>query len=591
MSRFKEADAIVRKTIGTSAALPVLLLGISSVVSFLYALLSLNLVMIVVGAGAMSLTFMVFYQMAERVTTRGEFVKLDYAVTNAFVTYGNIGNFVLQSIALILAWSNSVVGIGLYYVLYVVVPGLLIAIIVAKRPYSSKDNKVKMGLLEPVKKRNRTKLVSRSALGGIGGSILSWLDAFVWAATVVIFINSLLFQIYQIPSESMVPEHYVGSRVFVVKPFTNPEIPLSLVRIPVTGGIDRFDQYVINNPRYNLSKTAVLREYLINGIFMLSFSLINIPKTDADGRIMFDPLIKRLIALPGEQIVMADDVIYLRDDVNEAFAVLEGDAQHSWNFVNEQAVNMARLEYLAVNQEARAQMLAWDREKRALLDTYEADMRAKLNRLEATDLTAIASDSVVAVGDFTPFQIATQRNAARASLLNQGLIEDHLQLLATDPEQFVSLARDYAFEAYDAVSDSVSALTPYERSAFQAELLFKAKLLDVLVAGAESLSSGDSSDYRNSYNELIDYARTYIDFYFDRRNFRPFPEDSTLAAGEYFFLGDNRYNSLDSRQWNPQPVGRRLFDLDPYSLVYSSVNDPFSIDERLIRGKALFAVN
>ena len=61
----------------------------------------------------------------------------------------------------------------------------------------------------------------------LGHQILEWADALVQAACLVLLINLFFFQLYAIPSESMVPEFMVGDRVIVVKTPSGPKFPLS----------------------------------------------------------------------------------------------------------------------------------------------------------------------------------------------------------------------------------------------------------------------------------------------------------------------------------------------------------------------------
>ncbi len=57
--------------------------------------------------------------------------------------------------------------------------------------------------------------------------LADWIDAFVQAAFIVSFVNVFVFQLYAIPSESMVPQFLIGDRVAVFKTASGPSFPLS----------------------------------------------------------------------------------------------------------------------------------------------------------------------------------------------------------------------------------------------------------------------------------------------------------------------------------------------------------------------------
>ena len=58
------------------------------------------------------------------------------------------------------------------------------------------------------------------------------LDAVVQAVIMVACIHAVLFQLYVIPTESMVPKFLVHDRVIVTKAQSGPRIPLSPVKLP-----------------------------------------------------------------------------------------------------------------------------------------------------------------------------------------------------------------------------------------------------------------------------------------------------------------------------------------------------------------------
>jgi len=67
---------------------------------------------------------------------------------------------------------------------------------------------------------------------GFGTQILEWVDALLQAACLVLLIQYFVFQLYAIPSESMVPEFMIGDRVVVLKTPSGPKFPLTDVGVP-----------------------------------------------------------------------------------------------------------------------------------------------------------------------------------------------------------------------------------------------------------------------------------------------------------------------------------------------------------------------
>ena len=57
--------------------------------------------------------------------------------------------------------------------------------------------------------------------------VLSWIDALVQAVFMALLLNIFIVQLYEIPSESMVPEFLVKDRVVVFKTLSGPKFPLS----------------------------------------------------------------------------------------------------------------------------------------------------------------------------------------------------------------------------------------------------------------------------------------------------------------------------------------------------------------------------
>jgi signal peptidase I len=64
------------------------------------------------------------------------------------------------------------------------------------------------------------------------GVVRAWLEALVIAGALVIFLRTFFFQIYRIPTTSMVPTLMPGDQIFVSRLTYGPKIPFTKLRLP-----------------------------------------------------------------------------------------------------------------------------------------------------------------------------------------------------------------------------------------------------------------------------------------------------------------------------------------------------------------------
>ena len=127
--------------------------------------------------------------------------------------------------------------------------------------------------------------------------ILDWIEAFLWAAGVVLLINQYLFQAYQIPSGSMIDTLLIGDRIFVNKIVYGPELLPGLGKLPSPIKPKRNDVIIFENPSYISRGTAFDIAQRI--IYMLTLSFVDIDRDESgDPKPHF--LIKRAAGMGGD---------------------------------------------------------------------------------------------------------------------------------------------------------------------------------------------------------------------------------------------------------------------------------------------------
>ncbi|MDP3176775.1 MAG: signal peptidase I, partial [Spirochaetaceae bacterium] len=160
----------------------------------------------------------------------------------------------------------------------------------------------------------RKKKIAAMRKKGFVFGALDWIDAIGFAAVLVILVNTFVFQLYEIPSESMVPAFLKKDRPFTAKFLAGPRIPLTDWRLPFVRLPARGDIVTLANPRYPENASVNLKKYLGQLVQMITFTTVNIDRYLPDGSEKADPLVKRIVGLPGEKLMMVDDVLYARSE-------------------------------------------------------------------------------------------------------------------------------------------------------------------------------------------------------------------------------------------------------------------------------------
>lgn len=133
--------------------------------------------------------------------------------------------------------------------------------------------------------------------------IVDWIEAFLWAAAVVLLINQFLLQAYRIPSGSMTSTLLEGDRIFVNKIVYGPELLPGIAKLPGFNEPERGEVIIFENPDYLSRGTAF--DIVQRVLYMLTLSLVDIDR-DAQGNPRAHFLIKRAVGIGGDRFRMRE---------------------------------------------------------------------------------------------------------------------------------------------------------------------------------------------------------------------------------------------------------------------------------------------
>jgi signal peptidase I len=124
--------------------------------------------------------------------------------------------------------------------------------------------------------------------------IVDWVEAFIWAACVVLLINQYVLQAYQIPSGSMRDTLLEGDRIFVNKFIFGPELLPGMAKISGFQEPQRGEVIIFENPSY-ISQGPVF-DIVQRVLYMMTLSFVDIDR-DELGRPKAHFLIKRAVGM------------------------------------------------------------------------------------------------------------------------------------------------------------------------------------------------------------------------------------------------------------------------------------------------------
>lgn len=412
--------------------------------------------------------------------------------------------------------------------------------------------------------------------------IVDWIDAFFWSIFTVLIFQIFLMQLYEIPSESMVPTFLVKDRVFVSKIDCGPKFPLTEVGLPNFRKYKRGDTIVLRNPHYSLDRKSEVKTVTSQLIYMFSLMTVNLNK-DADGELKADPLVKRITGLPGEQLVMQDGTLYRRTNASDVFEPVSLDSKYAtWNLNAVNSKLKPYIQHFPFNAEEYQQMLDFE-EKRRNYDLAAAEFQANELALQVKKLSSqVKKSAAFTKPSMLEYNLFNNADSLAKEILTK---ENGAEWF----ENFITSWIPAKNEVRDLYAESNYRLNVMTKITLGKMILEYAKYLS---AASNEKSLSDNTILSELYDEAEALNR-YIQILLDERNMPVFPANDSqgnpqyIPANCYFMMGDNRFNSLDLRHSYEQKE-KALTKEDPLSVTYYSMMEPQYINKKYIVGKPVF---